>query len=64
MRFTYGELLAPVLANPQGELVEGAFTCQERDCWLVVHEARYLEEVNVLTWICPEKHISKVEDFE
>lgn len=64
MRFTYGELLRPVLENPQGELVEGQFTCQRDDCWENVFEARYLEEVNVLTWICPKQHISKIKDFE
>lgn len=44
------------------EEVTGAFTCEE--CWTVVHTAKYIESVAVLTWICPCGHISKIEGFE
>lgn len=54
----------PRLENPQGEEVEGAFTCQERGCWDTVHTARYLEEVKLLTWKCSNGHYSKIEGFE
>lgn len=57
----FKELGKPKLDNPRGEEVGGAFSCQE--CYEVVHEARYLEEIKVLTWICPDGHISKIEDF-
>jgi hypothetical protein len=44
----------------EGELVEGAFTCQEGDCLKVVGEARYLTANHLVTWICPDGHFSKV----
>lgn len=44
------------------EMVSGCFDCQ--DCFDKVYEAKYIEGVNVLTWICGQGHISKIEDFE
>lgn len=41
-----------------GELVEGAFSCQE--CDYVVTEARYLTANKLVTWKCPDGHLSKV----
>lgn len=64
MRNPFEDLSAPRLDNPQGEEVEGQFSCQERGCYNVSKEARYLEEVKILTWICKDGHISKVEDFK
>ena len=54
----------PDKENPKGELVEGQFTCQEEDCCKVCKEARYLTEAQVLTWICVDGHISKIEGFK
>lgn len=63
MRNPFDELGKPRLENPRGEEVEGAFSCQERGCYNVAHEARYLREVKTLTWICKDEHISKIEGF-
>lgn len=63
MRNPFDDLGKPKLENPRGELVEGAFSCQERGCYSTVTEARYLAEVKVLTWICKEEHINKIEGF-
>jgi hypothetical protein len=49
----------PVLENPKGEPVEGAFSCSE--CYSVVGDARYLDEVELLTWKCPEGHINSIK---
>lgn len=63
MRNPYKELFKPVLENPDGEPVTGAFTCQEDDCWSTVKDAKYIEEIKVLTWKCSKGHISKLEDY-
>ena len=63
MRNPYEELFKPELENPQGEDVEGAFSCQERDCFSTVGQAKYLEELRILTWICKENHLNKIEGF-
>lgn len=57
----FKELGRPRLERPQGVLLGGSFQCQE--CDVCVHEARYLDEISVLTWQCPEGHISKIEKF-
>ncbi len=54
-------LFEPRLENPQGEEVEGMFSCQTQGCYINVYEARYLKEVKILTWICPLDHISSAE---
>ena len=60
----FAQLGKPKLDNPRGEEVGGAFSCQERGCWNVATEARYLREIEVLTWICEDEHISKIEGFK
>lgn len=50
--------------HPEFEVVEGRFTCQERDCWESVNEAKYSADAHFLTWKCPVGHISKIEDFD
>lgn len=45
------------------EEVEGAFSCQEKGCYKTVGEAKYSDENQLLTWKCPEGHISKIEGF-
>lgn len=57
----FKDLGKPRLENPEGEEVGGALQCQE--CYEVVTEGRYLEEVSVLTWKCSKGHISKIEGF-
>lgn len=59
----FSSLGLPDKNNPRGELVEGQFSCQERECFNIVKEARYLEEARMLTWICAEGHVSKIEGF-
>lgn len=63
MRNPFLALGKPKLENPAGEEVEGAFSCQEDGCWNVAQEARYLEEIEVLTWKCKDGHISKLKGF-
>lgn len=63
MRNPFDDLGKARLDNPRGEEVEGAFSCQEYGCYSTVYEARYLEPVKILTWVCAEGHINKIEDF-
>lgn len=56
--------LFPQPPEPEYEIATGQFTCQERGCWECVREAKYIEEINTLTWICPEGHISRIENFQ
>lgn len=49
---------------PEFEIVGGRFTCQERGCWEPTHEAKYFEDARLLTWKCPDGHISKITDFD
>lgn len=60
-RNPFTELGRKRLQKPKGEEVEGTFVCQT--CYAQSHEARYLEEISVLTWVCPNEHTNKVEDF-
>lgn len=59
----FEELARPRLDNPQGEEVTGQFSCQERGCYNVSKEARYLDEAKILTWKCKDEHVSKIEGF-
>jgi hypothetical protein len=46
--------------EPEGELVEdSALSCQEADCYYVVNTGRYLSANHILTWQCPDGHLSK-----
>lgn len=64
MRNPFEDLGKPRIENPQGEEVEGAFSCMEDGCYSTVGTARYLEEVKVLTWLCANDHINKIEGFK
>ncbi len=64
MRNPFEEIMQPRLDNPRGEEVEGSFSCQEAGCYGCAHEARYLHEVKILTWECPDGHINKIEGFK
>ena len=44
------------------EIYTGCFDCQE--CFESVFEAKYIESINVLTWICSQGHVSTIKDFE
>jgi hypothetical protein len=45
----------------EGELVEdSALSCQEEGCHYVVTTGRYLPANQILTWQCPDGHLSKV----
>jgi len=51
-------------ANAQWELWTGAFSCEEKDCFGVATEAKYFPKEKLLTWMCPEGHIGKIEDYQ
>lgn len=60
MQNPFEAMRGPKVDNPRGELVEGAFQCEE--CFENAQEARYLEEVTLLTWKCPScEHITKIK---
>lgn len=63
MRSPFLELRHEPLDNPQGEEVGGAFSCQHRGCNSTVNTAKYLQEVEILTWVCADGHINKIEGF-
>jgi hypothetical protein len=44
------------------EEVDGPLQCQK--CHVPVSTGLYSAEAKVLTWKCPEGHISKMENFE
>lgn len=53
----FGKRREPV---PEGELVEdSALSCQETGCHYVVTTGRYLSANKILTWQCPDGHLSK-----
>lgn len=52
------------VVETEWELWTGSFGCQEKDCWEVATEAKYAPEARLLTWKCPEGHISKIEDYK
>lgn len=43
---------------------QGAFSCQDRDCFEVVGMAKYIKKEKLLTWICSKQHISKLENMD
>ena len=57
MRSPFDDLGKTREATPEGEEVTGAFSCQE--CHYVVTTARYLTANKLITWQCPEGHLSK-----
>jgi hypothetical protein len=58
------ELKGKKVKQPSGEIVEGTFWCQEHGCYSVVTEAKYLDELGILSWECRKGHINKIEGFE
>lgn len=55
------------LAKPREEEVyedvEGAFSCQEHGCYSTVSEAKLFEGKQLLSWLCANGHINKIEGF-
>lgn len=39
----------------------GAFTCSTPHCWKVVGIAKFIRDEGILTWQCPDGHISTIE---
>lgn len=64
MHNPFEDLGKPRLENPQGEEVEGQFSCQEHGCRNFNKVARFIAEAKVLTWQCEDGHISKIEGFD
>lgn len=62
MNNPFASLGQPSPDEVEYEEVSGAFTCEE--CWDVVHTAKHIESVSVLTWICKHGHVSKIEGFQ
>jgi hypothetical protein len=62
MRSPFDDLGKTRELEPQGELVEdSALSCQEEGCDYVVTTGRYLSVNKILTWKCPDGHISKAK---
>lgn len=60
----FDELGAPAKVEEKFEIVEGKFSCQRDDCWESAYEAKYFEDVKLLTWRCPDGHLSKILEFD
>lgn len=59
---TLGENLRA--AETQWDYWEGNFACQSEGCFKNAHEAKYSRKNQLLTWQCPDGHISKIEDYK
>lgn len=59
MRSPFDDLGKTREEDSQGELVEGAFSCERDDCYYVATEARYLTANKLITWKCQDGHLSK-----
>jgi hypothetical protein len=44
-----------------GEEIEGAMDCQT--CMVTVHRGLYFDKEQLLVWVCPEGHKSRIEGF-
>ena len=64
MRNPFADLGKPRLAE-QPEEVEGSFSCQTARCYTSpVSEAKYIRQIKMLTWVCPDGHVNRIEDFD
>jgi hypothetical protein len=59
MRSPFDDLGKTREPEPQGEEVGGTFSCQEDNCLHIVRTARYLTAHKLVTWQCPDGHLSK-----
>lgn len=62
MRNPFEELAKPKEEEFYEE-VEGSFACQEPGCFSTVTEAKLFEGKQLLSWICSNDHINKIEGF-
>lgn len=46
---------------PKGEVIDVDVTCQR--CFVPVDEAEYYFVEKLLKWVCPQGHVSYIEDF-
>lgn len=46
------------------EEVDGPMQCQTKGCRLVAQEGKYSETLKIVTWKCPEGHVSRLENYE
>lgn len=42
----------------------GMFECQHFRCRSIVEVAKYLKKEKILTWVCGDGHINKIEGVE
>lgn len=49
--------------NIETEIVSGAFACQTFTCEYVIYEAKLIADEGILSWECPDGHMSKLENF-
>ena len=59
---------AEMLKRPKAEDLAydewgGQFSCQERYCDGWANVARYFPKAKLLTWVCQEDHISKIDNI-
>lgn len=45
------------------EEIEGAMSCQTQGCKETVTDGYYSASAKLLTWKCPNGHVSKIENF-
>ena len=55
------ESLGPPKVQIEAEDVEGTFSCMTARCYRVATEAKYIRANRLLTWKCPDGHISRTE---
>lgn len=59
----YASLRDKHIADEEWEEVSGAMSCQHAGCYGVATIGKYNEKNKLLTWACPEGHLSKIEDY-
>lgn len=46
------------------EEVDGPMQCQDRECRAVAAAGKYSKELKLVTWMCPNGHVSKMENYD
>lgn len=59
----FEQLMGKKKENIETETVSGAFACQTLTCEYVVNEAKLITDEGILSWECPDSHMSKLENF-
>lgn len=57
------EHMVPVENASKFEIINGAFDCSEMTCEHTMYEAKYSESDSLLTWKCPDGHVSSIEGY-